>query len=118
MPALATITSTLPSSTAARSTRPNTASRSVTSAGTATARPPAAVISSATDSAPALFTSLTATACPSRASRSAMPRPMPRAAPVIGRPCWCSREAFLSRLDCAEGSGGDEEIFTFSGLAC
>src|SRR5215213_6857333 len=82
MPAFATITSTLPSSRAARSTSANTASRSVTSAGTAIALPPAPVISSATPSAVDLSRSFTATVCPSRASLSAIARPMPRPAPV------------------------------------
>src|SRR4051812_47822234 len=80
-PALLTSISRLPSAvTAVETICCHVASRE-TSPATATARPPSE-ISAATASAPAWFRSLTRTAAPSCASRSAIARPMPCPAPV------------------------------------
>ena len=62
--------------------RPRPASASLTSAPTASARPPAASIASTVPLPAASSRSRTATANPSCASRSAVAAPMPRAAPV------------------------------------
>ncbi len=66
----------------ASATMRSAASRSPTSATTATARAPVAWSSPATSAARAGSTSFTATAHPSRARRSAIARPIPAPAPV------------------------------------
>src|SRR5262245_57089275 len=83
MPALFTRMSIGPSSFQTRSIIGSTSVRFETSPGTAIARVPIDVIDRTTSSACDRFsTSLTATSAPSSANTSAMPRPMPRAAPV------------------------------------
>src|SRR5271170_4810738 len=79
-PALLTSTVGAPSSLATRSTATSTWSRWLTSAPTATARPPASAISFTVPAHPA--SSRTPTAIPSAASLRAVAAPMPRAAPV------------------------------------
>ena len=81
-PALFTSTVGGPSSAATRATAASTCSASDTSAPTASARPPAASIASTVPFAAASSRSITATARPSAASRSAVAAPIPRAAPV------------------------------------
>src|SRR5947207_1469027 len=55
----------------------------LTSATIAVASPPPLMISSAVSLTPSAARSATATRAPSRANKSAVPRPMPRAAPVM-----------------------------------
>src|ERR1700691_2271472 len=81
-PALLTSTVGPPSSLATRSTAASTWSRWLTSAPTATARPPASAISFTVPAQPASSRSRTPTAIPSAASLSAVAAPMPRAEPV------------------------------------
>src|SRR5579871_420402 len=81
-PALLTSTTGAPSSPATRSTAASTWSRWLTSAPTATARPPASAISFTVPAQAASSRSRTATAIPSAASLRAVAAPMPRAAPV------------------------------------
>ena len=82
MPALFTSTSTGPSALSTSPTMRVTASRSVTSAGTAIARPPAPAMPAATASARSGTRSFTATAAPCADSAAAIPAPMPCPAPV------------------------------------
>src|ERR1700691_5315083 len=81
-PALLTSTVGPPNSLATRSTAASTWSRWLTSAPTATARPPASAISFTVPAQPASSRSRTPTATPSAASLSAVAAPMPRAEPV------------------------------------
>ena len=81
-PALFTSTVGSPSSAATRSTAARTWLPSLTSAPTASARPPASAISFTVPAQAASSRSRTATAIPSVASRRAVAAPMPRAEPV------------------------------------
>ncbi len=81
-PALLTRMVGAPSSAAMRSIAACTWASSETSQPTASARPPAAVICSTVSLQAASSRSMTATARPSAASRTAVAAPMPRAAPV------------------------------------
>ena len=81
-PALFTSTVGSPSSSATRPTACATWSLLLTSAPTASARPPASAISFTVPAHAASSRSRTATAIPSAASRSAVAAPMPRAEPV------------------------------------
>src|SRR5215472_10178909 len=81
-PALLTSTPGGPSSATTLSTPAATWSGWLTSAPTAMARPPAAVIASTVPPASASFRSSTATAIPSAARRQEIAAPMPRAPPV------------------------------------
>src|SRR6185295_16204371 len=69
-----------------------------TSATTAVAAPPAVRISSAVRSPRCAFSSATQTLAPSRAKRSAMPRPMPWPAPVTSATLPASRPSECSWL--------------------
>src|SRR6267154_1627196 len=82
IPALLIRTTGGPSSAATLPTAVATCSASLTSAPTATARPPAAVIASTVGAQALASRSRTPTAMPSEASRLAVAAPMPRAAPV------------------------------------
>src|SRR5689334_49674 len=82
MPALLTMMSRPPSALAVWSTAANTWSRSLTSATNVVALEPISATSSATAAMPSAVTSTNATSAPSRASLSAIPRPIPRPAPV------------------------------------
>src|SRR5262249_5636358 len=83
MPALLTRTSIFPNSATVRATSPSTWSAFVTSLAPAIARRPSARASAAPSSAVSALRSESATSQPSRASRSAIARPIPRPAPVI-----------------------------------
>src|SRR5262249_39957988 len=80
--ALLTSTSSAPKRATLSATIPSTSARRPTSTVSAIASPPAARISSAVRSARCAFSSATQTRAPSRANTSAMPRPMPWPAPV------------------------------------
>src|SRR6266403_672702 len=82
MPAFDTRMSTPPNARATRSVAPFTASSLVTSIATPIALPPALPMAEATFCAASRFTSAIATETPWLASSSAMPLPMPLAAPV------------------------------------
>src|SRR5690348_5170406 len=82
IPALLIRTTGGPSSAATLPTAVATCSASLTSAPTATARPPPAVIASTVGPQAPTSRSSTPTAMPSEASRLAVAAPMPRAAPV------------------------------------
>src|SRR5262245_1612721 len=82
-PALAKKMSRVPQAASARSTIIWLSAARVTSARTASARPPAFSICSIVDFAPASFRSTTATRAPSRAMASAEAAPIPEPAPVI-----------------------------------
>src|SRR5215831_13223662 len=82
-PALAKKMSRVPHAASARSTIIWLSAARVTSARTASARPPAFSICSTIDFAPASFRSTTATRAPSRAMASAEAAPIPEPAPVI-----------------------------------
>ena len=90
-PALLTSTSTVPKRRTAVSITPSTWAGTETSAAAAAADPPRAVIAAATASAPAGATSLTTTCAPSSPKRTAIARPMPRAAPVTIATLPCIR---------------------------
>src|SRR5438132_7591456 len=94
--ALLTSTSTLPQRRTVSSTARSTSSRRPTSATSASASPPAARISCAVRSARCSFSSATHTRAPSRANRSAIPRPMPWPAPVTSATLAASRS-----IECA-----------------
>src|SRR5262245_39218246 len=83
IPALAKKMSRVPQAATARSTIIWLSAARVTSARTASARPPAFSICSAVDFVPASFRSTTATRAPSRAMASAEAAPIPEPAPVI-----------------------------------
>ena len=82
-PAAVTSTSIRPWSSRARATRAATAASSLTSAGTADARPPAARIWCAVASSSEAERAARTTAAPARANVSATARPMPRPPPVM-----------------------------------
>src|SRR6185312_6268003 len=96
-PALLTRTTGGPSSAATLPTAASTWSAWLTSAPTANARPPAAVIASTVPAQVAPSRSSTATALPSPASLRAVAAPMPRAAPVT-MATRCASCAMLSLL--------------------
>src|SRR5215472_1900804 len=107
-PALLTSTPGGPSSATTLSTPAATWSGWLTSAPTAMARPPAAVIASTVPPASASFRSSTATAIPSAARRREIAAPMPRAPPVtIAIRCSSdmrsSRRSLLVLLQLAPG---------------
>ncbi len=98
VPAAVTSTSRRPKSATVCSTSATTAASCVTSVGTASARPPAALIAAATSAICWRVRAASTTAAPSRANASAIARPMPRPAPVtiatwpsIDRPAVISR---------------------------
>ena len=82
-PALQTITSSRPNRSTAADTNRSMSSTDVTSATIGSASPPAASTSRAAASSISLRRAHIATAAPSRASRTAVARPMPAEAPVM-----------------------------------
>ncbi len=82
-PALQIITSSRPNVSTARATSARESASIVTSPGTASARPPAAVIARTTSSSRSARRARSTTAAPSAASARAVARPMPAEAPVM-----------------------------------
>src|SRR5690349_7326111 len=97
-PALLTRIVGWPSSATSRSMAAETATGSLTSATSPTARPPAEVIAATTASAPSASRSRQPTAAPSPARRIAVARPIPDAAPVTSamRPCSGPRSLMVA----------------------
>src|ERR1700722_20014685 len=98
-------TSRRPKAATAAATMATTADSCERSVCTPTARPPAALISAATRSAPSPLMSTTATAAPSRPSLRAVAPPMPPAPPVTMATLSCSRP--MARSSHCRRSAGD-----------
>src|SRR5579875_1892392 len=106
-PALFTSTVGAPRPLATRPTAASTWSRLLTSAATASARPPASVISLTVPAQEASSRSSTPTAIPSAARRRAVAAPMPRAAPVtMATRCSCDIRTPFVRFAWSPGPGG------------
>src|SRR6516225_626111 len=84
-PALLCAASSLPNACTARSMAKVTAWRSLTSATSVSARPPAAWVAAAVFARPSASMSTSATEAPADAKERALARPMPEAAPLIRR---------------------------------
>ena len=102
-PALLTSTSTVPKAPIVASTSAWTWAGSVTSVGTATARPPADWISFAARSRASGLRAARATDAPAAANAVAMARPMPRLPPVT-MATWPSSEKSGTPVGAALGS--------------